>query len=398
MPRHSLTASWVASVKPPVTGQVDYFDTKYPHVGLRVSYGGRKAWVVLYRAGGRVRRYTLGMYPTLSLAEAQQQAHAVRHAVALGGDPAQHKHDTRHSPTVAQLVADYLDSYAKVHKKSWRADQQCFTRDILPRWGHRTAAELTRRDILTLLDTLVARGAPIQANRTLGLLRKLFNWAISRDLLTHNPCLQVPPPGKEHQRARILTDAELRRLWTICAVDPLGPLFQLQLLTSSRIGEVRQMRWEDVDREAGWWTIPAHLTKNGLAHRVPLTAWAVDLLHGLQLADPGAGWVFASGKRRQRPWSYPYVYARFRALCDQAALSDLTPHDLRRTAASGMASLGIPRLVIGKVLNHAEPGVTRVYDRHSYDGEKRHALEAWARHVRHVVTGEPAGTVVALRG
>ena len=208
MARATFTARWVAAVNSSVMGQVDYFDVKPPKLGLRVSSSGRKTWFIMYRSNGRLRRLTLGTYPALSLADARGQATAARHAVAEGEDPAVQKYDARHAPTMADLAVQYLDMYAKVHKKSWREDARPLHHEILPTWGYRKAFDITRRDVIALLDRIVERGAPIQANRVLALVRKLYNWAISRDLLEHNPCLQVKPPGKEHQRDRVLSHDE----------------------------------------------------------------------------------------------------------------------------------------------------------------------------------------------
>ena len=212
MARATFTARWVAAVKSSTMAQIDYFDIKPPNLGLRVSSSGRKTWFIMYRSGGRLRRLTLGTYPALSLADARGQAMAARHAVAEGENPAVQKYDARHTPTMADLADQYLGMYAKVHKKSWREDVGCST-IIMPNWGHRKAFDISRRDVIALLDHIVERGAPIQANRVLALIRKLYNWAISRDLIEHNPCIQVKPPGKEHQRDRVLTDDEIRLVW-----------------------------------------------------------------------------------------------------------------------------------------------------------------------------------------
>jgi integrase len=295
---------------------------------------------------------------------------------------------------MADIVTQYLDLYAKVHKRSWREDARFLTTEVLPQWGQRKAHDIRRSDVLALLDQVVARGAPIMANRALRLVRRVFNWAISRDLVDRNPCFQIQAPSPEIQRDRVLSDAEIRRVWAACGqLERLLELyFKLSLLTAQRGGEVRMMRWEDVDLETGWWTIPAQIAKNGLAHRVPLSHAAHELLRSFQ-ATAASPWVFPSPRLAQRP--VKNVHKPAGQLAAYAGVV-FAPHDLRRTAASHMASMGIPRLVVGKILNHAEPGVTRVYDRHSYDAEKRQALDAWGRKVIALVTGE-AGKVIPLQ-
>jgi integrase len=330
----------------------------------------------------------------LSLADAREQALSARHTVAKGGDPAAYKQSVRSAPTVADIATQYLDLYAKVHKRSWWQDARLLTTDVLPQWGQRKAYDIRRGDVLALLDQIVERGAPIMANRALALVRKIFNWAISRELLDHNPCLQVKAPSKEVERDRVLSEEEIRGVWAACGqLDlVLHAYFKLSLLTAQRGGEVRTMRWADVDLETHWWTMPAEVAKNGLAHRVPLSPAADDLLRQLQ-ATASSLWVFPSPRRVQQPFHNVQKPAG-----QLMAMSGVVfvPHDLRRTAASHMTSMGIPRLVVAKILNHIEPGVTRVYDRHSYDAEKRQALEAWGRKVMALVTGEP-GKVIPLQ-
>jgi integrase len=395
MPQMHFTARWVEAVKPPAEGQVDYFDTSPPGVGLRVAPSGRKTWFVMYRVHGRLRRLTLGTHPALTLADARSKALAVKHAVAQGEDPATEKQQARRAPLFEDIAEQYLEKYAKVHKKSWRADARLLHKEILPAWGKRQAVDIARRDVIALLDGLVERGAPIQSNRVLALVRKVFNWAISRDILEYSPCIQVKAPGKEHQRDRVLKDDEIRAVWDAFGqLDPVvNAYFKVRLLTAQRGGEVRLMRWEDIELDRGWWTIPAQQTKNGLAHRVPLSALAQDILQTLHRTSVPGPWVFPSPRLAQQPIGNVTTPA-----LRLVSLSGVTfvSHDLRRTAASHMTSMGIPRLVVGKILNHVEPGVTKVYDRHSYDAEKRQALDAWGRKVMALIAGE-RGKVIPLR-
>src|SRR5438094_720519 len=171
-------------------------------------------------------------------------------------------------------------------------------------------------------------------------------------------------------------------------------LFKLYLLTAQRGGELRTMRWEEVDLDGGWWTIPAERAKNGRTHRVPLSPPALSSLRALPRVE-GSPWVFpspraASGCRE----NIGKAVDRIR----KASGVDFWPHDLRRSAASPMTSMSISRLTVAKVLNHVERGVTAVYDRHSYDAEKRQALDAWARRLNAIVSGETASAkVIPLR-
>jgi integrase len=395
MPQHHFTARWVDALNPPASGQVDYFDTASPSVGLRIAPSGRKTWMIMYRFHGRLRRLTLGTYPALSLADARSKALTAKHTVEQGEDPAAAKQRARHAPLFSDIAEEYLAKHAKVHKKSWRDDTRLLRKEVIPQWGKRQAIDIMRRDVIALLDAIVQRGSPVQANRVLALVRKVFNWAMSRDLIEQTPCAQITPPGKEHQRERVLNEDEIRAVWRAFGqLEPvLGAYYKLRLLTAQRGGEVRLMRWEDVELETGWWTIPASIAKNSLTHRVPLSTPALDILWALQGAMGDHPWVFPSPRRAQQP----ITNVRKPALRVVASSGvEFVPHDLRRTAASHLTGMGIPRLVVGKILNHAEPGVTKVYDRHSYDAEKRQALDAWGRKVMALVTGE-TGKVIPLQ-
>jgi integrase len=145
------------------------------------------------------------------------------------------------------------------------------------------------------------------------------------------------------------------------------------------------MRWQDVDLVAGWWTIPANVSKNKLQHRVPLTSPVVALLKTLRPADvTAADYVLAGGRGKRQQSEAAATFG----------VKDFRGHDLRRTAASYMASGGVPRLTISKILNHVETGVTAVYDRHSYDAEKKAALDWWSVKLTAILENTDAGRVL----
>lgn len=390
MPQLNLTSQSISSLTAPKV-RTDYFDQKVTGLGLRVSPSGTKTWICMFRVPGdpRKRRMTLGRYPAISLADARTQAREMLLAASRGDDPGEEKQQLLGAPAFAELASEYIEKHAKKNKRSWKEDERILGRDVLPVLGSRKVHEVKRRDVIRLLDAIVDRGAPIQANRTLALVRKIFNWAISRDIVETNPCLQVKAPRKENQRDRVLKEDELRAVWR--AFDklgaPMGQMFKLRLLTAQRGGEVASMAWTDVDLAGGWWTIPAERAKNGRSHRVPLSKPARDILAARQ---PSRGeWVFPSPTRTGQYIQSPQKAAqRARTL---SGVEDFVLHDLRRTAASYMTSLGVPRLVVSKILNHAEQGVTHVYDRHAYDAEKREALDLWASRLQEITQDNPNG-------
>jgi integrase len=383
MPRLRFTDRTVAAIVPPVRGQVDFFDERMPGFGLRVTKRGHKAWIVMYRVSGRLRRLTLGPYPRLSLADARSMAKLALAAAVRGHDPAADKQADRQADTFGQLATLYIDQHAKPKKRSWSEDQRILDREALPRWRTLKVKEISYHHVQQVLDGIVQRGAPIAANRTLALLRKLFNFAVARRIIPYSPCQGVERPARERQRDRVLSAREIRLLWRVLeATDRLvRALFQLQLLTAQRGGELRIMRWEDVDLDTGWWTIPSSDAKNRLAHRVPLSRPAARILGSLRCMTGESSWVFPSAQTDKPRTTIQKALVRIR----KASGIDFWPHDLRRTAASHMTSMGISRLTVAKILNHAERGITAVYDRHSYDREKREALEVWANAVEAMI-------------
>jgi hypothetical protein len=205
--------------------------------------------------------------------------------------------------------------------------------------------------------------------------RRLYTWAIGKDLVETSPCLGLSKPGVETQRDRVLSEDEIRAVWAACDAEPgiIADAFRLMLVTAQRRGEVLSMRWQDVD--GAWWTIPAEVAKNGRSHRVPLSPQALAILARRRERVKGP-WVFPS-PTTDRPIENPQKAAE--RLRERSNVPDLRLHDFRRTATSLMTGMGISRLTVKKILNHAERDVTAIYDRHSYDPEKRTTLEAWGR-------------------
>ncbi len=368
-------------------------------MGVRVYPSGRKAFVLSYRANGRKRLLTLGAYGPLTLDMARDIARRRLAEVIEGTDPVYERRKEGRIETFGELARLYLDRHARANKKPRSAaeDRRIIERELLPKWASRRVTDIRRRDVIELLDGIADRPAPIMANRTRALVSKIFNFGIGRDIVEANPCAQVKPPGKERARQRVLEDHELRALWA--AFDGLSSImaamFKLRLLTLQRGGEIAPMQWHEIDVDAGWWTIPPERSKNQLAHRVPLSPQAMAILKELEQVKHASGWIFPSPTRpAQHIANIGKAVVRARAA---SGVRDFRPHDLRRSAASRLTGMGFPRLTVAKLLNHVEKGVTAVYDRHSYDSEKRQAVDAWGRYVERVITGQDkASNVIEL--
>lgn len=192
---------------------------------------------------------TLGSYPAMSLADARDRARKALTAADDGLDPATQKYAATNARTFSELCADYMKRHAIPKKKTWKEDQRILDKDVLPRWKHAAPNTITRSDVRSLVEAVYDRGAHIHANRVLAVVRKIFNFAIERDWLEHNPCHMVKRPAKEQPRERVLTPDEIRRFWAATEVEapPIRAAFRLRLLTAQRGGEVLKMRWSDLD-------------------------------------------------------------------------------------------------------------------------------------------------------
>ena len=379
-----LNARKVESLRPIPGKRTEYHDSEVKGLSLRISAQGAKSWSVLYRHRGRLRRLTLGSVDVISLADARERAGDELYKASKGGDPATEKQQEKKAETIAELVREYIEKHAKRKKRSWKEDDRILRNNVLPTWKHRAIADIRRRDVRQLLEPIAER-APVMANRTLACVRKMFSFAVDRELIEHNPAARTVRPGSEQSRSRVLTDDEIRAFWKAC--DDLPPAmaayFRLRLVTLQRGKEVAALRSTHLDGQ--WWTIPAAVAKNKLDHRVWVSELAQTILKTLPATD---GYLLAGARGRRQQTD----------AIAQLGLKDFRGHDLRRTASSRMASGGVPRLVISKVLNHVESGVTAVYDRHSYDAEKRVALDTWERTLTAILEAKRGTVVPFARG
>lgn len=386
MPTIKLTHKGIAGLAPTGKWLTDYMDESLSGFGVRAHHSGKKVFFVRYEDEvGTRRRLKIGHYPALGLADARDKAKEAIGRIARGENPQRERVEQRKAETFGELAADYLRLHAKRKKKSWKEDKRILKADLLPAWRRRKAASIGRREISELLDGIVDRGAPIMANRTRALISKVFRFGMSRDVVEVNPVQAVPMPAKNRQRDRVLYEEEIRSLWQALEGEKpiMAATFRMRLLTAQRGKEVLSMRWEHIN--GNWWTIPAEVAKNGLTHRVPLSPQVVALLEDLRLLSGDSVWVFASPRKKG---AHLKTVTRAAArIAEAAEIEDFTAHDLRRTAASHMTSMSISRLVVSKILNHAESGITAVYDRHSYDAEKREALDRWARRLERMLLG-----------
>ena len=403
-------------------------DDRITGLYLVAQPSGAKSWAVRYRADGAPRKLTLGSYPAVDLATARKRAQEALGDLAGGVDPAARKKAAKEARRAAQSTADRVEAVAALFveryaKRSvgplWaRETERLLKIEVIPKLGSKRLGDVGRADIHNLLDSIVDRGSPYTANRTLAVLRRMCNWAIERGIIANSPVEKIKPQAVETARDRVLSDDEIRLAWR--AFDkiewPFGPIAKLLLLTGARRDEIAEGRWNEIDLAPKTWTIAKERSKNGVAHEIPLSDAAIQIIARLpRVGEKKDGFIFTttgatpvSGFSRVKAAIDKVIVE---ALKEQAAERGDDPaevrppagwvfHDMRRTAASGMAGLGIAPHVVEAVLAHKSgtiKGVAAVYNRYSYATEKRAALDAWARRLDAIVTGSRAGNVVELK-
>jgi len=374
---------------------------------IRISTLGEKSWIYFYTFEGRKRRMTFGNYPALSLADARKKHRNALKTLESGKDPALEKQreamEARDSSTVNSLIDEYIEIWAKPRKRSWKEDKRILEKDIRPIWGKQKAKDITRRDVIQLLDKIKERGAPIIANRTLACIRRMFNFAIERDILQISPCTQVKAPAKENCRDRCLSLEEIKIIWHGLDNAPMSQAVKLalkfQLVTAQRKGEVISAEFSEINVNSAIWIIPAIKAKNGLAHRVPLSTLALELLEEIKKISHDSKWLFPSERCSTHILSQSVDRALRRSSEVFKSLESFCPHDMRRSAITHMAALRISGEVLSRIANHAKKGVTELhYIKHTYDDEKRFALEAWSHKLKEIIFSETqTNNIVTLK-
>jgi integrase len=405
LPRASLTSASVEKVKPPKSGQIEYYDRRMPAFGLRLSYRGAKSWFIMTRIDGRLVRVTLGRYPALSLAGARDEARKATTLSASGKDPrlvraaSKEKQSEERRNTFGVCAEEFMEKYASRRLRS--STQREYRRILSGRdtraWRDRPISTITKRDVLDVIDAIDQRGSPGASKRSLVYLRRFFNWCAERELIGLVPTDRIQPPHPEVKRDRVLTEDELHYL--LCALEAertlIGPAIRLLLLTGQRRAEVAGMRWSEIRKlhnNDAIWEIPGQRTKNKHMHLVPFSSQVRAIILGqarvgdLIFSTTGKTPVSGFGKAKAR---LDKRINEIRTADNESLMPAWTLHDLRRTMVTMMNErLGVAPHVVESVVNHvsglAKAGVAGVYNRALYLEDRRTALTKWADFLSHV--------------
>ena len=416
--RAVFTDRYLRSLRPaPLGKRITHWDAAKPSFGCRITDRGVVSFFVMRRMHGKPQpvRVVLGRYPDMSLATARKRAAAALGDLVSGVHPKEREREQRLTEakrqvnTFAALADEFIHRPAAAKQRTASAIEKNIRRHLIPRWGTRVASEIKRSDVIAMLEEIDRKSGPYMATKALALASSIYRFAITRELggIENNPCHLIKPSefvSEMAPRQRVLTDAEVALIWRasqgeirngIESTYPGGPFTRFLLLTAVRRSEAARMTWSEVgDPDKALWVIPAHRTKSGAPHEVPLSGMAVDLL--LSLPRFAGGFVFSANGGRAPIKGF----GKFKDTIDARA-AELAPpglaewrfHDLRRSARTNLASLGVSPFIAELVIGHQQKGVHKIYDIHRYQSEKRDALERWASKLRAIIEPPPANVV-----
>lgn len=396
-----LTKSGLAALAVP-RGKAERIelDDKIPGFGVRLRAGGSRTWIFQYRQGNKQRRISFGSCDAVPVGEARERAEKLYAKVKLGQDPAGAKIEARAkaAETVEPAMRRFVDwQRGRLRPNYIRAVERYLLRYARP-LHELQLAKVSRRAVADLLAEIARNNGPVAANRLRAALSKFFAWAMSEGLIETNPVIATNKATEKGARDRVLDDRELRLIWNAASDDHYGAIIKLLALTGQRRDEIGALCWSEIDQERRTITLPASRTKNKREHVVPLSeaAWTIIEAQPRRASVDGdeRDLLFGHGPGPFSGWS------KAKASLDHDVaeadggepLAAWTLHDLRRTVATVMADrLGIQPHIIEAVLNHVsghKGGVAGVYNRASYESEKRIALDRWAAHLDAIVKGQ----------
>ena len=390
----------IKALKSKCTGKVHFYNGKiiYPgSLGLRISPMGKTTWLISYRSDNKKRKFSFGTYPQKVLKQALKEATDLLKDINEGTEPNTIKQQKKDAPT----MCDLWDAYQKKLSNRKTPKATTTTKEEIRRWnnvikpaiGSMKVEAVRPVDLNDLLEKH-AEKAPVSANRLHSLLSVLFKPALAKGWITIHPLQYIDKPGgSEAPRKRVLSNDEIKAIWpALCtAHGNVGDILKLCLLTAQRSGEIRKMKWSDVDFDARTWIVRD--TKTGNDHLCPLSPQAIKIL---KARSQNAGWVF-DAKKSQTGHTVNITKSR-KKIHEDSGTEDWTAHDLRRTARTLMSKLGVKSSIAERCLNHSVGGIQGVYDLHSYFSEKAIAFDKLGQEINKII-GVCTGTdkVIQLR-
>jgi integrase len=354
------------------------------------------SWTLRYRVGGRQRELTLGNYPDMRLSVARKLARAERAKIDQGADVALAKRTARLQQASAMTFEELADGYLafagrQLRPKTMKELHRYLEKDLKPRLRGVAARSVTPELIVVIIEQIGKRSESVARN-AFQHLNVIFAYGVARRAVISNPCAGLRVSAilgrPRTRRPRIaLSEDELRIV--LATLPHLGRDNELSikilLATCVRKSELIKAKRPDVylDLAAGTWYVPAENAKGGRPYTIPLAAPVVGWFRELVARADAGEYVLASrtraGRLRGRPISERTLNAAIDRLAEAVPqLRRFSPHDLRSTARTRLAALGVDIVVAERCLNHHLGGLVPIYDKHDYLDERRRALNQWA--------------------
>ena len=376
-----LTDTFIRSLKAKPQ-RYDIFDASQPGFGVRVATSGALSWVLLTRQKGTRKRVTIGRYPALSLSKARELARAAQSEIQEG------TFGQKKAPMTFSAAIEDWNAREQRARKSFSQVEQAMALHVLPYLGRHEFDQVTKADLMRVVDRVADQGKLTQANRVRAFVTRFFNWAVERDLVAASPATSLPKPAVEISRDRVLSMTELHAVWHTAEQMgfPFGRIVQILILTAQRRDEVAGMRWSELDLERDRWVISKDRAKNGKAHIVHLSSQAIAILASLPKRED-CDFVFSTTGQ-----TAVSGFSRAKAAIDvRSGVTGWRLHDLRRSVATYMADdLKIAPVVVDRILNHVTGslrGVAAVYQRSEFLADRKVALETWGLLVEKLFAG-----------
>jgi integrase len=410
--RKALSDAFCRSQSAPASGRLEFADLRCAGLSFRITSKGSRTFCFRFRdpVTRASTRATIGIYPDVGLSAARARADAMRAAVADGTNPVVEKRRGRATASqrgFAAVAERFMVEHSRRKKRSADGDDRNLNLHVLPKWKTRQIDDIRRADVIELIEGIVAAGKPVLANRVQSLISSIFSFALDADLLSANPCARLRKRGEETAGTRILSDQEIRLFWRRSLLSPVsrgaGLAMRLQLLTGARPSEAAEIDLRELkaldDAGNASWIIPGERTKNKRPHLIPLSQMALEVVQdGLEIIDEDDEFLFPSPIKRTAPIDGHALAVAMRRMAESDKLSGPgsktwkadppTPHDLRRTFATRLAELGVPKEDRDACLNHTPTDVgSKHYDLYERAKEKRAAVNLWARTVGDILSG-----------
>jgi integrase len=378
-----------------------YFDKgklseRVPGLALRIREGGSRRFIFFFRLAGKSQRVTIGDASAWSLDAARARARELRVKVDRGEHPAADRQaakveQARQVLTLGAVAADYLDDRRSKMRPRTHSETTRYLRDYFKPLHDLQIDKIERRDVAAQCRTIAKENGPVAADRARSVLSALYAWAIGEGKAEANPVIGTNKCSDNSPRNRVLSDAELAKIWNALSNNDYGAIVRLLILTGCRREEIGGLRWSEVNLDAKTITIPGSRTKNYNQHVVPLSDLALDTLQ-VEHRIIGRDLVFG----RSDSGFLGFTWSK--RLLDQAV--PLEPpwviHDIRRTVRTGLGKLGVAPHIAEAVLNHLPPRLTRTYDTYKYEPEKRDALDRWANHIKLILAKASGANIVEM--